>query len=228
MEVVIVMPVYNEEECITQVLLEWCNVLSDISAVLLVIDDGSKDQTAQKISSLLEKYPQIKLLSHPNCGHGPSIYRGYQEAIKMAPNYVFQTDSDNQIPASEFPKLWAVRQQNGYCAGVRAIRHDPILRKRISKILALTLGWIFGVKLRDANCPFRLIATSQLANLLPRISPQSIIPNILLSLLAAKKIEHFQEVEVIHHERQSGVGSLNLRKLGKFCWQALKELMIFR
>ena len=111
----IVIPAYNEEENIEDVIREWYpNVLmGSEGSKLLVIDDGSRDGTADKLKKLQEEFPLLDVRHKQNSGHGPTILTGYRYAIDEGADYIFQTDSDGQTDPKEhsFPRCPA-----GTCA----------------------------------------------------------------------------------------------------------------
>src|SRR5271170_5756740 len=97
-ELVLVVPVYNEEDAIVPVLKEWRAELSRTVGeglyAILVVDDGSTDATPARLAAL--DWPELRVHRHSNRGHGQSCLVGYIEAEKMGAPYVFQIDSDGQ------------------------------------------------------------------------------------------------------------------------------------
>ena len=80
----IVIPAYNEEETIQQVIKEWYPIVEKVGGEsrLVIIDDGSKDRTYQIIKKAAEQYPQLIPLTKPNKGHGATVLYGYQYALQ--------------------------------------------------------------------------------------------------------------------------------------------------
>src|SRR5690606_36032171 len=140
--------------------------------------------------------------------------------------WVFQCDSDQQIPLIELLTLWQQRKENSVILGVRAHRQDPSERLIVSGVLRIVIRIIFGVTLQDANCPFRLYPTVVLKRLLDFVPAKAFAPNIFLSILSKSNIP-VQEVFVTHAPRQGGVNSINRLNLLKVCWRSFKELMNF-
>lgn len=226
----IVMPVYNEEEIIEEVVRAICNqILSSFEKPeFIIINDGSNDLTPSILQKLSKEYPYLNIITnHSNLGHGASLMKGYS---KVNGEYVFYLDSDNQIPVEEFWLLWEKIQKENLdiVTGIRKERKDPIYRLLISKILQLFNRIIFGVKIRDINCPFKLYKSEALQRILTTIPKNTKIPSILM-LLAANQLQlKIGEMEVIHSSRKTGRSFIRDWKILKLCWQALKELIKFK
>ncbi|NLG02426.1 MAG: glycosyltransferase family 2 protein, partial [Clostridia bacterium] len=104
----IVIPAYNEEETIKQVIDDWYPVVEKISpdSRLLIINDGSRDQTYEIMQQYAKTRPQFIPLTKENGGHGATLLFGYHYAIEQKADYIFQTDSDGQTLPDEFPVFW--------------------------------------------------------------------------------------------------------------------------
>lgn len=113
----IVMPAYNEEANIEAVVSQWHPLVEKIGSDsrLVVMDDGSKDHTYEKLKDLQKKFPQLVGVTKENEGHGATVLRAYHYAVDHGADYVFQTDSDGQTLPEEFWPLWENRQRGGGC-----------------------------------------------------------------------------------------------------------------
>ncbi|MFD3393740.1 glycosyltransferase family 2 protein [Aquirufa sp. OSTEICH-129V] len=233
LELVIVIPAYNEEACIHEVVPHWINGIAEVipkdQFKLLVINDGSRDKTGVILDELTDQYPNLIAKHQLNGGHGNAIFNGYQMAVQMNPNFVFQTDSDDQFVPSDFKNFWDKRNESDFVLGFREVRNDDPFRLLITRILKYSLLFIYGTYIHDANIPFRLIRTSflnKLLNALPHQTPFA--PNIFLSVLAKKSGQKLFNIPVLHKERETGEVSIRHMKLLKVCWQSFKELTKFR
>ena len=105
---IIVIPAYNEEENIENVVAQWHPIVEKTGgdSRLFVINDGSTDRTQEELDHLQGKYPQLRTVKKENQGHGATILYGYRCAIAEGADYIFQTDSDGQTLPEEFWKLW--------------------------------------------------------------------------------------------------------------------------
>ena len=126
----IVIPAYNEEANIETVVRQWHAVAQSTGpdSRLVVVNDGSRDGTADRLEALAAELPALIPLTKPNGGHGPACLYGYHYALEAGADYVFQTDSDGQTLPEEFGEFW--RQRAGYdlVIGHRAHRQDGFSR----------------------------------------------------------------------------------------------------
>ncbi|WP_395785676.1 glycosyltransferase family 2 protein [Aquirufa sp.] len=233
LELVIVIPAYNEEACIHEVVPHWINGIAEVipkdQFKLLVINDGSRDKTGVILDELTGQYPNLIAKHQLNGGHGNAIFNGYKMAVQMNPNFVFQTDSDDQFVPSDFKNFWDKRNESDFVLGFREVRNDDPFRLLITRILKYSLLFIYGTYIHDANIPFRLIRTTFLIKLLKALPEQTpFAPNIFLSVLAKKSGHKLFNIPVLHKERGTGEVSIRHMKLLKVCWQSFKELTQFR
>lgn len=233
LELVVVIPAYNEEACIHEVVPLWINGIASVipkdQFKLLVINDGSRDKTGVILDELIGQYPNLIAKHQLNGGHGNAIFNGYQMAVQMNPNFVFQTDSDDQFVPSDFKNFWDKRNESDFVLGFREVRNDDPFRLLITRILKYSLLFIYGTYIHDANIPFRLIRTSFLSKLLTSLPKKTpFAPNIFLSVLAQKSGQKLFNIPVMHKERETGEVSIRHMKLLKVCWQSFKELTQFR
>lgn len=137
----IVMPAYNEEANIEAVVSQWHPLVEKIGSDsrLVVMDDGSKDHTYEKLKDLQKKFPQLVGVTKENEGHGATVLRAYHYAVDHGADYVFQTDSDGQTLPEEFWPLWENRQRGGLLIGQRKGREDGISRVFVTRVLRLVL-----------------------------------------------------------------------------------------
>ena len=98
----VVIPVYNEELNIKEVLDDWINQLEQINSYqLILINDGSKDKSLKILENYKKHSKNILIIDKKNEGHGKAIIDGYKKALELNAQYIFQCDSDNQIEAKE-------------------------------------------------------------------------------------------------------------------------------
>lgn len=185
----IVIPAYNEEETIKQVISDWYPVVERIGqeSRLVIIDDGSKDSTYQLMKEAAKQYPQLLPLTKPNGGHGATVLFGYRYAIEEGADYIFQTDSDGQTLPEEFWNFWNLRKDYAMVIGHRKGRQDGFSRIFVTKILKLVLRLCFHVTVTDANTPFRLMKSDTLKEAIVLVPENYNLSNVVISVIYAKK-----------------------------------------
>ena len=218
----IVMPAYNEEEAIAEVVSAWVNELDalGIDYELRVYDDGSTDKTAAVLRDLATRLPRVVATSQTNRGHGPTILRGYREARG---EWVFQTDSDGETPATAFRELWVRRDQYDFLLGHREGRRSPLTRRIVSSASRLAVRVLFGTAIRDVNSPYRLMRRTWLQAVLPGLPRDAFAPNVILTGLAARGRLRVDEHPVPYRARRTGMGSLVAFRLWKGAFRSLVE-----
>lgn len=229
MNLVVVAPVYNEAGCIRRFVEEWLPVVRDHApARLILIDDGSRDESPAILDSLAASIPELMVVHQSNAGHGTAIRRGYELALKAGAGWIFQTDSDRQFDPADFERLWTRRSEAVFLIGTRTDRDDPPLRKWLSRGNRLALALLFGVRLRDPNSPFRLMAGSFLEAALRRVPEGVFAPNVLLTVEAASAGSAWLEIPVAHRRRETGVVSIRGWKTARLAARCLREWAAYR
>lgn len=226
-QLVIVMPAYNEAACIEKVAKSWLRIAEAHHGILLIVNDGSRDKTGEVLNHIARQEPLLKVVHQENAGHGNAVRNGYEHALQTGAEFIFQTDSDDQFNPEDFAKLWDARYESPFILGYREVRHDPLVRIVISRLNAVLILTLFGAEIRDANVPFRLIHSEFLAQLLQLVPRGVFIPNIFLSVLAAKSAATLLEIPVGHRERKTGVVTLN-RRLYEVCRRCFDEVRAFK
>ena len=225
MSISIVMPCYNEEGVIEEVVRTYYDkIISKISnSEFIVVDDCSKDNTNNILKRLKDEFPELKVLKTPvNSGHGKAMRLGYETAQK---EWIFQVDSDNQFAAGDFWKLYAQKDNHSFILGFREKRYDPLHRLVLSKMVRFANLILFKVWIKDANCPFRLMKKEVLVDILKLVDKETLAPNIMLSVLAKKRKIAMTEIPITHYERKTGIVSIANWKLIKFALKGLKQLL---
>ena len=220
-----VIPAYNEEANIEMVAREWHSVVLKIDREcrLVIIDDGSKDATHAKLLELRAELPQLEVVSKQNSGHGGTVLYGYHYAIDHGADYVFQTDSDGQTIPDEFWALWEQRENYDIQIGHRKGRQDGVGRILVTKMLKLVLFFSFGLWIKDANTPFRLMGTGPLEELLPKIPKDYNLSNVLLTVMYEKRRAKIRYVPITFRPRQGGVNSINMKKIAGIGKKAIHD-----
>lgn len=229
----IVMPAYNEEENIEATVRAWYPLLGgggqkSPESRLVVADSGSNDNTHAILLRLQSELPQLDILTDCDRQHGPKVLALYQYAIKNKIDYIFQTDSDGQTNPAEFEAFWQMRKQYDAILGHRNVRGDGKSRAFVEHVVCFLLRCIFGVKVPDANAPFRLMKRELVAKYIDRLPADYNIPNIMFTTYFAYYKENITFKTVTFKPRQGGVNSINIPKIIKIGWAALGDFRTFK
>lgn len=154
-DISIVIPLYNEEESLPE-LVEWidrvCKSNSYAHEVIL-IDDGSTDSSWDVVVQLSQRYPEVKAIRFQrNYGKSPALYVGFKAAEG---NVVITMDADLQDSPDEIPELYRMITTEGYdlVSGWKKVRYDNAVTKNLpSKLYNGVNRLITGIKLHDMNC----------------------------------------------------------------------------
>ncbi len=155
MDISIVVPLYNEEESLPH-LIEWIErVMNEnkFSYEVLLIDDGSKDNSWSVIEGLMERNPNVKGVKfRRNYGKSAALNVGFE---RVEGDVVITMDADLQDSPDEIPELYNMIKTKGYdlVSGWKKKRYDSKLMKNLpSKLYNATTRWLSGIKLHDFNC----------------------------------------------------------------------------
>ncbi len=227
-ELSVVMPAYNEADNIADAVAE---VRRDVfgavpDAEMVIVNDGSRDETGEIVARLAGEDPRIRLVSQANAGHGAALRNGMEEAEGRM---LLLLDSDRQIALDRFPAHWALLE-NGADAvlGIRATRHDPKHRLVLSRWMHRMLRTVFGEAPRDTNIPYKLVPRAAWREARAVIPPGCLIPSALLGVWLTRSRWRIEQVEIEHRPREAGETVLKPWRLTKFCWRALGDVRRFR
>lgn len=226
----VVMPAYNEEDNISDVVKSWYKVLDGKGegSRLVVADSGSKDRTHEILLELKKNYPKIYILENTITTHGPKLIAMYKYAVENGADYVFQTDSDGQTNPDEFDPFWQMRNTYDVILGNREVRGDGFARKVVENVVCLLLRIYYGVKVKDANAPFRLMKAEVLKKYIYRFEDDYNLPNIILTAFFVYNNEKWTSKVITFKPRTKGVNSINIPKIFKIGLKALDDFADFK
>jgi glycosyltransferase involved in cell wall biosynthesis len=220
-ELMIVMPVYNEQASVRKVVMEWFQEVQNWTEkfVFLAINDGSRDDTLRILLRLQEQLgDRFEVRDQANIGHGQSCIVGYREACVRGIPYIFQIDSDGQCDPQYFFRFWIDRALFDVIYGHRTKRGDGWRRVVASHVLRATLLFTARVDCIDANVPYRMISTTKLRPILERIPRDFFLANVALAVLLRKETSwRHGSVPIRFRERYGGEPSV---QLGRFSEKA--------
>jgi glycosyltransferase involved in cell wall biosynthesis len=206
-------PAYNDGGTIPSMVLTALIAARSITDnfEIIVVNDGSQDHTALVLAELEKQVSCLRVIHHPiNQGYGTALRTGFSAATK---EWIFYTDGDAQYNPLEMPLLVAALGEgvdvvNGY----KISRNDPFIRILLGNIYNFGVKFLFGLRLKDVDCDFRLMRRA----IFDKIVLDSTSGSICVEMI--KKIQdfggRFAEVPVSHYNRQYGTSQF-------FNWQRL-------
>ena len=213
LDISVVVPLYNEEESLPE-LVAWIDRVAQenkLSYEVIMVDDGSSDNSWAVVEQLKEQYPAIKGIRFArNYGKSAALYCGFDEAEGEV---VFTMDADLQDSPDEIPEMRRMILEEGYdlVSGWKKKRYDPAGKRFPSKFFNFTARFVSGIKLHDFNCGlkayrYRVIKSIEVYGEMHRYIP------ILAKHAGYKKIG---EKVVKHSERKYGVSKFGMERMVK-------------
>jgi len=155
MDISIIIPLYNEEESLPE-LIAWVDRVmkeNNLSYEAIMIDDGSFDNSWNVIETLAVTNPNIRAIHlRRNYGKSAALYCGFKAAKG---DVVITMDADLQDSPDELPGLYKMIKEEKFdlVSGWKKKRKDPLLSKNLpSKLYNGTVRYLYGIKLHDMNC----------------------------------------------------------------------------
>ena len=228
----IVIPAYNEAQNLPDVIRQWYPIVSSHNAEgkskLIVLNDGSRDETRDVLEELKKDRPLLEAVDKENEGHGPTLIRGYKQALAEHADFIFQTDSDGQTNPNEFESFWEKRHDYDAVFGNRTERGDGKQRAFVEKTLCHILHHYFRISVPDANAPFRLMSAEYLAKYLPRLRSDYNLPNVMLTVFGVYYHDWVTFIPISFAPRTQGKNSINMKKIFRIGRNALKDFRDFK
>lgn len=154
MDISIVVPLYNEEESLPE-LMKWIHSVmteNNLSYEVVMVDDGSRDKSWKVVTELKSEYSSLKAIKFQrNYGKSAALHTGFQE---VQGDVVITMDADLQDSPEEAPELHRMIMKDGFdlVSGWKKKRHDPFSKRFPSKIYNRLVRMVTGIKLHDFNC----------------------------------------------------------------------------
>ena len=195
-------PAFNEEGIIEQTVRAASAAASKVADVyeIIVVDDGSKDRTAEIVETIEKTDPRVRLVRHgQNRGYGAALRTGFESAKY---DLVFFSDADGQFKLDELPQTLALARTAPVVAGYRIKRNDPPHRLFIAKTYRLVVRLVFGLRVRDIDCAWKMFRREVLSGL-DLESNGAFISSELLIKLKRRNVP-IVEIGVHHYPRTTG------------------------
>ena len=216
----VVIPAYNEEESIEACVREVAGVLEGVGGghEILVVDDGSSDDTFQILRKLRQEIPCLRVIRFArNCGQTAAFDAGFKAA---AGKVVATMDADLQNDPADIPKMLALMDRWDVVCGVRQKRRDSLLRRMSSRIANAVRNRMTGDSIRDVGCSLRAMRAECLAGLKLYDGMHRFLPTLL-------KWDGWRvtEAPVNHRPRRWGKSKYGVRNR---LFRGLRDLMAVR
>ena len=213
LDISVVVPLYNEEESLPE-LVAWIDRVAQnnkLSYEIIMVDDGSSDNSWAVVEQLKEQYPAIKGIRFArNYGKSAALYCGFAEAEGEV---VFTMDADLQDSPDEIPEMRRMILEDGYdlVSGWKKKRYDPAGKRFPSKFFNFTARIVSGIKLHDFNCGLKAYRRRVIKSIEVYGEMHRYIP-ILAKHAGYKRIG---EKVVQHQERKYGVSKFGMERMVK-------------
>ena len=179
---------------------------------LIIVDDGSTDGTEKIADQIAASDAYVRVVhNRPNRGYGGALKAGFRAARH---EYVFFTDGDSQFDPGELPKLVERVDEADMVVGYRIKRADPLHRLVFGRCWGLLVRALFGLKIRDLNCAFKLMPRSVIESVEIESNRGFMVAEMMCKL--ARRGYSFVEVGVGHYPQDKGVGGSPGFILGAF------------
>ena len=207
----LVLPAYNEAAVIARAVAEAEAALAPhfTRYEILVVDDGSSDDTANEVRGVLADAPHARLLRHAgNRGYGAALRTGF-EAARF--ELVAFTDADCQFDLTELAELVRLAADVPVVVGYRADRKDPWRRRFLSWGYNVLARALLGTRVRDVDCALKVFRREILAGLMP--ASRGFFVNTEMMTRARQRGLEVAEVPVTHRPRAGGESKVSLREV---------------
>ena len=198
----VILPAYNEAQVIASTVSTVHSVLDGwkVDFEIIVVNDGSTDQTGAILAALAARDPRIRFVTHPvNQGYGAALVSGFAAATK---ELTFFMDADGQFDISDLRTFFLFIDRYDAVIGYRMDRQDSWMRKLNAWGWKLLIGWMLGVHVRDVDCAFKLLHTEFLHQHPLETRGAMINAELLYTLTQAGGT--YKELAVHHLPRQTG------------------------
>jgi len=216
-------PCYNEQDNVARTVEQTLVILEELGAdfEVIIVDDGSSDATGQIADKIASQDNRVKVVHHPtNLGYGAALQSGFKAATKKI---VFYTDGDGQFDISEMPPLLPLIEQYDIVSCYRLNRQDNLIRKINGWCWTKLVCLLFGIKVRDIDCAFKLYKKEIFDNI--KLSSAGALIDAEILARAVRRGYTITQKGVHHYPRTAGAQTgANLRVI----LRAFKELFKLR
>jgi dolichol-phosphate mannosyltransferase len=207
----LVIPAYNEADGIARAVVEADDALRQLGwpYEVIVVDDGSRDATADAVRTAAHGRPNVRLLWHgTNRGYGAALRTGFEAA--RGERIAF-TDADCQFHLADLARLVPLTETHAVAVGYRVDRQDPALRRFYSRGYNLLVRTLLGTRVRDVDCALKVFRRDALARILPEA--HGFFVNSEMLTRARQQHLTVAEAGVRHRPRVLGRSTVSVRDI---------------
>lgn len=216
----IVVPAYNESANIQPLVESVCRALPDVNWELLLVDDGSTDDTRAKIAQEETADDRIRLIALArNYGQTAAMQAGFDHARGQV---VVSMDADLQNDPTDIPRLLA-KLDEGFdlVVGYRVARQDKLITRKVPSWIAnRIIARLTGVRIRDNGCSLKAYRRDMLDRVVLYSDMHRFIPAMAVATAGAR----VAEIPVKHHARRAGESKYGLSRI----WKVLSDLLAIK
>lgn len=198
----VILPAFNEQENIRE-------AITDIEAFMkkrfrsyeiIVVNDGSTDQTKSIVKELLRHNPHIRLVNHSNnIGYGATLRDGFAVSTKQL---IFYTDADRQYDIRDLDTFLSYIPSYDIIAGYRFHRQDPAMRLFVAAVYNIMIRMLYGLTERDVDCSFKLFTRDVVRGL--SLKADTGLIDVEIFIKALKQGFRLKQIPVTHFPRHKG------------------------
>lgn len=222
-----VLPAHNEEENIETTVNQCVSYLEQNVGTyeVIVVNDGSSDNTRGIVDKITSTNPSVILVNHEvNRGYGGALLSGFDKASL---DYIFFMDSDGQFDINDLERMLPEVNENDVLIGYREDRADSVLRSLNAWLYAMYIYIVFGLKVKDMDCAFKVFPTKSYHSVRPIISGGALFTAEFLIKLKRLGFK-LREFPIRHFPRrfgtQSGANLKVILRMFKESWKLRNEL----
>ena len=202
-------PAYNEEKQIKKTVEKAVRVLNKVAGAweIIIVNDGSSDNTLEVANKLAGNNPKIRVINHEkNRGYGAAFKSGFYGAKYP---WIAFTDSDGQFEFTEITKFIKKQKETGADLVIGYYKKRQVSFGKIftSKLWEYLVFFMFGLKVRDIDCGFKLVSKKVVDSVSKLESERGAFISSEFLIKAKKKGYKIVEIPVTHYPRETGIGT---------------------